>query len=531
MIGRLFFTSTHAGIHMADIDRAQNLAISVTELGRFQVDLGMRELRRDGVAIPVGSRAFDILTVLVSAGGRLVTKDELLSVVWPQTIVEENNINVHLSALRKILGPDRNLLLTVPGRGYKLCVRKPDVAPTSPGEAVRDPHRLPPSLNLPLVGRERAVRRVLLMLETSRLVTLVGIGGIGKTRLSFEVARRTQQDSAEPAYFVDLSGVTTRDEMLEAIMKGSGRSTGGAGVPEEGVARALSNLRGLLLIDNAEHLIAHVAEIVDALLAANNHVRIVVTSRERLRISLEHTFKVDPLETPPASAAHVHILAHSAVRLFLQRANAIQVVVDADDRQLQLAGEICRRLDGIPLAIELAAARVAALGLDGARRCVDDRMAFLAGGYRTARLRHQSLRANFDWSYELLGHSERTLFRRIAVFDRLFTLDALGAVACDATLSLGSAIDGIDALVASSLLNVQMEGPRVFYWLYESTRAYALQKLWDEGELETISLRYERNIIHLPSRCDGDQPKSESGDIRRDVACCRRSVSALAMST
>jgi predicted ATPase/DNA-binding winged helix-turn-helix (wHTH) protein len=500
---------------MAAFDRTLNLATSVVELGRFHVDLGTRELRRDGVAIPVGSRAFDILAVLAAAGGRLVTKDELMSVVWPQTIVEENNIQVQLSALRKILGPDRNLVLTVPGRGYQLCARKPDVAPTSwLGGSMRDAHR-PPPLNIALVGRERAVQRILSMLESSRLVTLVGVGGIGKTRISIEVARRTELDSAEPAYFVDLSDLTTRDGMLEAIMTGCGRPTGDAGVPEEGVACALSDLRGLLLIDNAEHLIAHVAEVVDALLAANAHVRVVVTSRERLRISPEHTFKVDPLETPPASAAQVDILEHSAVRLFLQRANAMQVSVDADGRQLQLVGEICRRLDGIPLAIELAAARAADLGLDGTRRCLDDRMAFLTGGYRTARLRHQSLRATFDWSHALLGHSERTLFRRIAVFDRLFTLDALGAVACDATLSLGNAIAGIDALVANSLLNVQMEGPRVLYWLYESTRAYALQKLCDEGEVETITMRYERNVIHLPSRGGEDQLESESGNVRR----------------
>jgi predicted ATPase len=363
---------------------------------------------------------------------------------------------------------------------------------------MRDAHRLPPP-NIALVGRETAVQRILAMLESSRLVTLVGAGGVGKTRLSLEVARRAEEESAEPAYFVDLAGLTTRDGMLDAIMKGCGWPTGGAGVPEGGVACALADLRGLLLVDNAEHLIEHVAEIVDALLAANNHVRVVVTSRERLRISPEHTFKVDPLETPPARAAQADILAHSAVRLFLQRANAMQVTVDADGRQLQLVGEICRRLDGIPLAIELAAARVADLGLDGARRCLDDRMAFLTGGYRTARQRHQSLRATFDWSHAMLGHSERTLFRRIAVFDDLFTLDLLGAVACDATLSLSSAIEAIDALVAKSLLNVQMEGPRVLYWLHESTRAYALQKLHDEGEVEAITMRHERHAVAMPA--------------------------------
>jgi len=189
--------------------------------------------------------------------------------------------------------------------------------------------------------------------------------------------------------------------------------------------------------------------------------------------------------------------------------------VDADGRQLQLVGEICRRLDGIPLAIELAAARIAALGFDGAQRCLNDRMAFLTGGYRTARPRQQSLRATFDWSHALLGHSERTLFRRIAVFDGLFTLDALGAVACDATLSLSSAIAGIDALVAKSLLNVQMEGPRVLYWLYESTRAYALQKLRDEGEVETITMRHERHAVRLPRRACEGQLNPEPGRVCR----------------
>ncbi|MCX4149849.1 MULTISPECIES: winged helix-turn-helix domain-containing protein [Paraburkholderia] len=499
---------------MAAFDRPLNLTTGVMELGRFRVDLGTRELRRDGVAIPVGSRAFDILAVLVSAGGRLVTKNELMSVVWPQTIVEENNIHVHLSALRKILGPDRNLVLTVPGRGYQLCVQKTDVALTSwMGGSMRDANQLPS--NIALVGRETAVQRILAMLESSRLITLVGAGGIGKTRLSLEVARRTEEDSVEPAYFVDLSGVTTREGMLDAIMKGCGRPTGGAGVPEKGVACALSDLRGLLFIDNAEHLIAHVAEIVDALLAANNHVRVVVTSRERLRISPEHTFKVDPLETPPAYTSQVDIRGHSAVRLFLQRANAMQLTVGADGQQLQLVGEICRRLDGIPLAIELAAARVAALGLDGARHCLDDRMAFLTGGYRTARPRHQSLRATFDWSHALLDHTERTLFRRTAVFDGLFTLEALGVVAYDATLSLSSAIAGIDALVAKSLLNVQFEGPRALYWLYESTRAYALQKLRDEGEVETITMRHEHHAVRLPRRAGADQLNPEPGSVRR----------------
>ncbi|AUT75629.1 transcriptional regulator [Paraburkholderia hospita] len=502
---------------MAALDRPLNFGSGVMELGRFQVDLGTRELRRDGVAIPVGARAFDILAVLASASGRLVTKDELLSVVWPQTIVEENNIHVHLSALRKILGSDRNLVLTIPGRGYQICVRRSELAvPSSLGV----PMRVAPS-NVALVGREMAIQRVLAMLDSSRLVTLVGTGGVGKTRLALEVARRAEQDAAEPTYVVELSGLTTRDSMVDAIMEACGQPTGCAGVPEGGVACALSDLRGLMLVDNAEHLIAHVAEIVEALFATNNHVRIVVTSRERLRISPEQTFRVDPLETPPADASQTDILAHSAVRLFLQRASAMQVTVDADGRQLQLVGELCRRLDGIPLAIELAVARVADLGLDGARRCLDDRMAFLTGGYRTARLRHQSLRATFDWSHALLSHSERTLFRRIAIFDGLFTLDWVGAVACDTTLSLSNAIAGTDALVAKSLLNVQMEGPRVLYWLYESTRAYALQKLRDEDELEAISVRHERLAVCLPRRAYGGYLNPEPGSVSRTSPAAR----------
>jgi predicted ATPase len=308
--------------------------------------------------------------------------------------------------------------------------------------------------------------------------------------------------------------------MLDAVMKACGRLAVGGDVPEYGIARALPDLCGLLVIDNAEHLIAHVAEMVEALLATNSQVRIVVASRERLRISCERTFKVDPLETPPAHSAQVDILSHAAVKLFLQRANVMPITVDADDRQLQLVAEICRRLDGIPLAIELAAARVAVLGLNGVRRCLDDRMAFLTCGYRNAPPRHQSLQAMYDWSYALLRDSERALFRRAAVFDDLFTLDALCAVTCDATLSPDSVIEGVDALVAKSLLNVHAEGPRVRYGLYESTRAYALQKLRDEGEAEAIRVRYERHILRLPWTAVGGRssPKPDGAPPRHPAA-------------
>ncbi|MFM0439898.1 winged helix-turn-helix domain-containing protein [Paraburkholderia strydomiana] len=463
------------------------------ELGRFQIDLELRTLWRDGERVPLGSRAFEILAMVVKAGGRLVTKDELMDAVWPDTIVEENNIQVHLSALRKILGADRDLILTVPGRGYQLVQRHRAASTATPPMPAPAGRPLPPP-RTPLVGRDAAIAQIRSMLEHTRVLTLAGAGGIGKTSLAIEAARHAAADFAEPVWFVELATLGTRDEVLAATAQGCGLPVehGTPGLAQ--IALVLADQRRLLVLDNAEHVVEHVAEMVEALVAANANLRVLVTSREPLRIMAEAILRVEPLDVPQPGCLDAQILQQSAVSLFLLRANSLQREVAADSAELRLVGEICRRLDGIPLALELAAARVVTLGVVGVHQRLDDRMAILAGGYRTALPRHQTLRATFDWSFALLDSDSQALFRRTAVFGGVFSFEAMCAVACDASLTVADAISAISELLAKSLVNVEFDGPVARYRLLESTRAYALEKLQAEGERQDMALRHARYL-------------------------------------
>ncbi|HXZ09060.1 MAG TPA: winged helix-turn-helix domain-containing protein, partial [Paraburkholderia sp.] len=478
------------------------------EIGSFQIDLAMRTLRKGGEIVHVGSRAFDILAVVASAGGRLVTKDELMDTVWPNTVVEENNLQVHLSALRKILGPDRDLILTVPGRGYQLLQRRKN---TNAGQAVSPISKtrgLPPS-KAGLQGRDTAVGQIHAMLSQTHVLTLVGAGGIGKTSLAIEAARHAAGDFEEPVCFVELATSSSRTEVLRAIADTCGLSLPEPPAEVAQLAAAFGRQRRLLVLDNAEHVIGVVAQIVETIVAHNDQLRVLLTSREPLRILPEATFRVDPLDVPAPQADDAEILRCSAVKLFLLRANSLQGTVGTDSAELRLVGEICRRLDGIPLAIELAAARVVALGVDGVYRRLDDRMAILAGGYRTALPRHQTLRATFDWSFTILDADAQALFRRLAIFAGSFTFEAMCAVACDAEHSVANAIGGITELVAKSLVNVEFDGPVAKYRLSESTRAYAMEKLLAEGELKAVT---KRNARYLSSCFQAHTDDGRPGD-------------------
>jgi predicted ATPase len=332
------------------------------------------------------------------------------------------------------------------------------------------------------------------MLDQTHLLTLVGAGGIGKTSLAIEAARHAAPDFPEPVCLVELATLNTHEAVLAAIVEGCGLPMSGQQPDIEQVATALGKNRRLLLLDNAEHVIGYVAETVESLIAANALLRVLVTSREPLRIVPETVFRVDPLDVPPPHSTDDEILQRSAVNLFLMRANSLQGQVDVDSRAIQLVGEICRRLDGIPLALELAAARAVALGVEAVHRRLDNRMVMLAGGYRTALPRHQTLRATFDWSFKLLDAVSRMLFRRLAMFSGLFTLEAMCAVVCDDDLPVSAVIDSIGELVAKSMVNVEFSGPVARYRLPESTRAYATDRLEAEGETQLIASRNARYL-------------------------------------
>jgi predicted ATPase/DNA-binding winged helix-turn-helix (wHTH) protein len=464
------------------------------QIGRLELDLQTRELRLDGVRVRMGSRAFDILEVLVNAQGALVSKEEIFRRVWPETIVEENNLQVHMSALRKTLGEDRDLIITVPGRGYRFvgCAGQGDrPAARLPYETGFDARPMPRH-NLPLqrsalFGRQYAIADVSRLLVNTPVVTLVGAGGIGKTELGVEVARQSVATFTDGVWLVELAALTDARLVPPAIAEACGLKFAGVAVTAEMLGDALAARRLLLLLDNCEHLIDTVARLVETLIQHNSRLRILVTSREPLRIAGEQQYAVAPLDVPPLEARTDVVLSSSAVRLFLARAHAVEPRLAGDARSIEQVGEVCRRLDGIPLPIELAASRAATLGVSSLLHRLDDRLNLLTGGHRTALPRHQTLRATFDWSHAMLDPACQAVFRRLAVFTGSFTLEAACAVATPDGAEAAGTTDHISELVEKSLLMRGLGASTTQFRLLESTRSYALDRLEHAGERRRVS--------------------------------------------
>ncbi|MCA8256078.1 winged helix-turn-helix domain-containing protein [Burkholderia sp. AU31624] len=468
------------------------------QIGTLSVDFEQRDIRCQGASLRIGARALDILEVLHRASGAVVSKDDIMDAVWPGLIVEENRLQVHVATLRKALGTSRDLIKTVPGRGYLL------VACASPGPepmpAADTPAAVPAAvptdaraslLPAPLVGRDTEIAQIVEMLERTPVVTLVGAGGIGKTSLAVRVAHAVRSRSRERVLFVELARAGTRADMLIAVAAELGLDT--QRVPAiEDIGAAFAASRYLLVFDNAEHIVDLVASLVETLTSCAGSLRVLVTSREPLHISAEAVLRMSPLAVPGDDARTDEIVRCSAVELFLERVRTAAPDCPVDEAGTRLIADICRRLDGLPLAIELAAARVATLGLAVVASRLDDRLNLLTGGLRSALPRHQTLRATFDWSYVLLDPAARALFRRMGCFIGPFTFDAAHAVATEPGTSAADMIAVLGELVAKSLVTVEFHGASARYRLTESTRAYALEKLHNEGEFERIAARHAR---------------------------------------
>ncbi|CAB3963931.1 transcriptional regulator [Burkholderia aenigmatica] len=487
------------------------------QIGTLSVDFEQRDIRCYGASLRIGARALDILEVLHHANGSVVSKDDIMDAVWPGLIVEENRLQVHVATLRKALGANRDLIKTVPGRGYLLVANAP-VAHEAAPRAAASPPVAAAAHPVPLVGRQAEIGQIVDMIERTPVVTLVGAGGIGKTSLAERVAHELRSRSSERVLFVELARAATRNDVLLAIAAELGLETDGMPAVDR-IGDAFAASGGLLVLDNAEHVVDLVADLVETLTSRAAPLRVLVTSREPLHISVEAVFRVSPLAVPDGSASVDEIVRHSAVELFLARIRAATPDCAVDAAGIRVIGDICRRLDGLPLAIELAAARVATLGLEIVASRLDDRLNLLTGGLRSALPRHQTLRATFDWSYVLLDGAARSLFRRMACFIGPFTFDAAHEVAMDPGMPAADMIAVLGELVAKSLVAVEFNGAQARYRLTESTRAYAVEKLHNEGEFDTIverHARYQREQAEarMPAQAQAAQPASP------DLAAC-----------
>ncbi|WP_411959863.1 ATP-binding protein [Pseudomonas mandelii] len=478
--------------------------------GPYRIYPGQRLVLEADQPLRLGRRAMDILLILLEHAPNVVSKQQLIAGVWPKSVVEDINLRVHMAALRKALGDGQagqRYIVTVAQRGYSF------VAPFSLESIEQHPasESLQPSAhNLPIrrmrmIGRQSLVENLVTQLSRQRFITLVGPGGIGKTTVALRVAELLIGRYRDGIRLLDLaplsdpSMISAQLATLLDLSLHDAEST-------NGLATFLRERRMLLVIDNCEHLLDAVALLCESILRAAPHVHILATSRESLRAEGEFVQRLESLDCPPPIAVldRAQALTFSALQLFVERAMASQDSFELSDDDLPLLIDICHRLDGIPLAIELAAAQVSHFGLSGLLTQLQGSFRLLTQGCPSTLGRHQTLRATLDWSFELLNTCEQTCLRRLGVFRGGFTLESAAAVIVGEHIEPGEVFGSITQLVAKSLLNVEVGDEEVFYRLLDTTRSYALEKLDQTVDLPDTRKRHAERCLALMHQAQTD---------------------------
>jgi predicted ATPase/DNA-binding winged helix-turn-helix (wHTH) protein len=464
-----------------------------------------RQLLLEGAApVRIGGRAMAILTALVEQAGALVGKRELMARVWPDGVVDESNLKVNVAALRRALGDggsrDAKYIATIAGRGYQFIASVTKgyrSAPSSPpATRIGRRHNLPIGTTR-VLGRAEAIDTIRNDLETSHLVTIVGPGGIGKTTVALAVAEQLLGDFEDGVWLVDLALGKDPSLAPNAIATAIGLPVASANM----LTAVCDSLRGrelLLVLDSCEHLIEVAVSCVNQILASAPGVKIMVTSREPLLAHAERVRELPGLRTPPSSleVTAEAALAFSAVQLFVERATDRLESFKLEDADAPGVAEICRRLDGLALAIELAATRIDAFGVGGLLKQLDDRFRVLVG-LRAAPARHRTLTATLDWSYGLLSEESSAVLRALSVFAGVFDIEGASAVSSVAPSATAAVVA---ELAAKSLLAVDLEVDMVAYRLLETTRAYCRDKLDESGDADAVRQRHAEHVCMMLER-------------------------------
>ena len=457
--------------------------------GPFELQPAERRVLASGAPVHVGPHAFDLLVALVERSGYLVSKDELLQRVWGNVVVEENTLQVHVSALRKVLGTDA--IATVSGRGYRfvpevVCIR---VASTS-DDPIRK-HNFPHQLTS-FIGREKEIAKIKQLLASTRLLTLTGSGGCGKTRLALQVAGEMLDSYPHGGWLVEFAPLGDATLVPQTVANVFAVKEQAGQDLSETVAEWLQSKRLLLVLDNAEHLLGACTQLADHLLRRCDQLAILVTSRERLGITGEVAYRVPSLSVPDArqDAASEEALACEAARLFIDRARLQRPDFAIAAKDAAPLASICRRLDGIALAIELAAPRVRSMSLEELSRHLDDRFGVLTGGSRTALPRHRTLRSLIDWSYDLLGDSEKTMLCRASVFAGGWTVEAAERVCSGENVHGSKVLDLLTSLADKNLFVAEAHDDVTRFSMLETVRHYARDRLQESGEEASVRARH-----------------------------------------
>jgi predicted ATPase/DNA-binding winged helix-turn-helix (wHTH) protein len=495
--------------------------------GPFELLPQQKQLLIHGKPVELGSRALDLLIMLVERAGELVTKDELIAGVWPNLFVEEGNIRVQVAAIRKVLGDDKagtRYIANAPGRGYRFVA---PVVASSPAMEARPsasplPARALPTSLTRVFGRDAVIASLLETLQDAHLLTIVGAGGIGKSTVAMGLAQAYVAAGRGSVRFVDLAPVTDPLLVPGAIAGALGLPLGSeAAIP--GLVERLRDRKLLLVLDGCEHLIGAIASLVEPLLAGAAGLRVLATSQEPLQTAAEQILRLPPLDVPPgtASLSVEQALRYPAIQLFVERVSAKLGSYALTEADVPAVAEICCRLDGIALAIELAAGRVDTFGIHGVAQMLDDRFRLLVVGRRTALPRQQTLRATLAWSFDLLSEADRSVMCRLAILTGPFGLDAAGAIITSTEMTRWKVIECIGNLVAKSLVNADIRNGPVQYRLLDSTRLFALQQLKQRGEYLPLARRhaehYRDRMVQAESEWEESSPAAWLERYGRDL--------------
>jgi predicted ATPase/DNA-binding winged helix-turn-helix (wHTH) protein len=478
-------------------DRRSSHSKDVLFFDRFSLFAAERLLKKADEPIPLGGRALDILIALAERAGEVVPHQELISTVWPGVTVENVNLRSQIAAIRKALGDRREgtrYVSNVSGRGYCLVApvtrssagQPAPVSGITPAERVR---RLPPRLTR-MVGRDDAVRSLAQRLQMSRFVSIVGPGGVGKTTVAISVAHALVDGFHDAVFFVDLAALTDPELVPTAVASALGLMVQTQD-PLAGLLAFIGDKKILIVLDNCEHVIGVAAALAERVVGEAPQARILATSREALRAEGELVHVLYSLDCPPDDAGlmAMEALRYPAAQLFMERAAASGYDALLSDIDAPTVARICRRLDGMALAIELAASRVGSLGIRGTAELLANRFGLLWRGRRTALPRHQTLNAMLDWSYNLLSEREQVVLCRLSIFVGDFTLRAAGFVASETGLDEAGVIDAVVSLAAKFLISTIVIDKSTCR-LLDTTRVYAAAKLAERGEADRVARRH-----------------------------------------
>jgi predicted ATPase/DNA-binding winged helix-turn-helix (wHTH) protein len=456
----------------------------VLSFGPFELSIGNRLLTNGATVVPLGARAMDLLIVLVEQANQLVGRRTLIERVWPTRGAEQVSLRVHISALRKALDqsdPGRRYIANVPGRGYSFVVPVTSLSSPTPGNLQPSSRSRLPGRLMRMLGRSDALAAIQMKLAEQKFVTIVGPGGIGKTTLAVAVAHEMSTTFNGQIHFVDLSALGGASLVAPAVAAALGVSVQTDNVVPALIDR-LQERPTLIILDCCEHLIDGASSVAEELIYRVPTLHLLATSREAMRVEGEHVYELCALACPPEDggvSAH-DVLQYPAVQLLVDRVRTVRRDFELADTDAPIAAGICRRLDGIPLAIELAAGRVDIFGLSKTASLLDDRLNLSWVGRRTAPPKHQTLNAALEWSYDLLDEAEKRVLSRLSVFAGGFTFEAAVAVVADEMIDEASVSDCVWELRSKSMVAPQGQEGRLR--LLDTTLAFASRRLGRSDE-------------------------------------------------